>query len=32
MNGKYQTMDTVYDCAVTSPESQKIYFELTEGK
>ena len=29
MNGKYQTMDTVYDCAVTS---QKIYFELTEGK
>ena len=32
MGGKCQTMDTVYDCHFTSPESQKIYFGLTEGK
>ena len=32
MNGKCQTMDAVYDWPVTSPELQKIYFGLAEGK
>ena len=31
MGGKCQTMDAVYDCRVTSPELQKIYFALAEG-
>ena len=31
MDGKWQTMDAVYDCSVTSPELQKIYFGLAEG-
>ena len=30
MDGKCQTMDAVYDCRVTSPESRKIYFGLAE--
>ena len=32
MDGKCQTMDKVYDFRVSSPEPQKIYFELGEGK
>ena len=32
MDGKCQTMDTVYDCRVISPETQKIYFGLAEEK
>ena len=32
MDGKSQTMDAVYDYRVTSPEPQKIYFGLAEGK
>ena len=32
MDGKCQTMDAVYECHVTSPEPQKNYFGLTEGK
>ena len=32
MNGKCQTMDAVYDWPVISPELQKIYFGLAEGK
>ena len=32
MDGKCRTMDAVYDCCVTSPEPQKIYFELPERK
>ena len=32
MDDKCQTMDTVYDCRVTSPEPGKIYFGLAEGK
>ena len=32
MDGKCQTMGTVYDCHVTLPEPQKIYFGLAEGK
>ena len=32
MDGKCQTMDAVYYCRVTSPEPQKIYFGLAEGK
>ena len=32
MDGKCQTMDTVYNCCVTSPEQQKIYFGLAERK
>ena len=31
MDGKSKTMDAVYDCHVTSPEPQKIYFGLAEG-
>ena len=32
MDGKCQTMDAFYDCRVISPEPQKIYFGLAEGK
>ena len=32
MGSKFQTMDAVYDCRVTSSEPQKIYFRLAEGK
>ena len=32
MDVKCQTMDVVYDCRVTSPEPQKIYFGLAKGK
>ena len=32
MKGKCQTMDAVYNCRVTSPESRKIYFGLVEWK
>ena len=32
MDDKCQTMDAVYDCSVTSPQSLKIYVGLTEGK
>ena len=32
MDGKYQTMDAVYDCSVISPEQQKIYFGLAKEK
>ena len=32
MDGKCQTMDTVYDCRVTSPEPRKVYCMLAEGK
>ena len=32
MDGRCQTVDAVYDCSVTSPEPQKIYFRLAEGK
>ena len=32
MDSKCQTMDAVYNCRVTSPEPQKIYFGLAEGK
>ena len=32
MDDKRQTMGAVYDCRVISPEPQKIYFGLTEGK
>ena len=32
MDGKYQTMDAVYDCRVTSSAPQRIYSGLTEGK
>ena len=32
IDGKFQTMDEVYDCRVTSSEPQKIYFGLAEGK
>ena len=32
VDGKCQTMDTVYNSCVTSPEPQKIYFGLAEGK
>ena len=32
MDSKCQTMDAVYDCHVTSPKPQKIYFGLTERK
>ena len=32
MDGKCLTMDAVYNCHVTSPEPQKIYFGLAEGK
>ena len=32
LDGKYRTMDAVYDCRVTSSEPQKIYFELEERK
>ena len=32
IDGKCQTMDAVYDCRVTSPALQKIYFGLAEGK
>ena len=32
MGGKCQTMDTVYDCGVILPETQKIYFSLAEEK
>ena len=32
MESKYQTMDAVSDCRVTSPEPRKIYFGLAEGK
>ena len=32
MVGKCQTMDVVFDCSVTSPKLQKIYFGLTEGR
>ena len=32
MDSKRQTMDAVYNCRVTSPEPQKIYFGLAEGK
>ena len=31
MDGKYQTMDAVYECRVTWSEPQKIYYELPEG-
>ena len=31
MDGKCQTMDAAYDCRVTSPEPQKIYFGLAAG-
>ena len=30
MNDKCQTMDTVFDCHVTSPELSKIYPGLAE--
>ena len=32
MDGKCQTMDAVYNCGVTPPEPQKIYFRLAGGK
>ena len=32
MDVKYQILDAVYDCLVTSPEPQKICFGLAEGK
>ena len=32
MDGKCQTMDAVYDCLVTSPEPQKIYFFVGRRK
>ena len=32
MDGKCQTTDAIYDCRVTSPEPQKIYFGLAERK
>ena len=32
MDGKCQTMHAVYECHVTSPEPQKIYFGFTVGK
>ena len=32
MDGRCQTVDAVYDRRVTSPEPQKIYFWLAEGK
>ena len=32
MDSKCQTMDSIYDCRVTSPEPRKIYFGLAEGK
>ena len=32
MDGKFQIMDAVYDCRITSPEPQKISFGLAEGK
>ena len=32
MDGKWKTMDAIYDCRVSSPELQKIYFELAEKK
>ena len=32
MDGKYQIMNAVYDCLVTSPEPQKFYFEVAERK
>ena len=32
MDGKWQTMEAVYDCRVTSAEPRKIYFGLAEGK
>ena len=31
MDGKSQTMDAIFDCRVTPPEPQKIYFGLAEG-
>ena len=31
MDGKFQTMDAVYDCRVYSPEPRKIYFGSAEG-
>ena len=32
MDSRYQTMDAVYDCCVTSLELQKIFFGLAEEK
>ena len=32
MDGKFQTMDAVYDCRVTSSELERTYFGLAEGK
>ena len=32
MDGKYQTMDVIYDCRATSPEPRKVFFGLAEGK
>ena len=32
MDGKYRTMDAVYDCRLISPEPRKIYLGLAEGK
>ena len=32
MDNKYQTMDAAYSCRVNSPEPQKIYFGLAQGK
>ena len=32
MDGKSQTMDAIFDCRVTPPEPQKIYFGLAKGK
>ena len=32
MDGKCQTINTVYDCRVTSPEPRKIDLGLAEGK
>ena len=32
VDSKFQTMDEVYDCPVTSPEPRKIYFGMAEGK
>ena len=32
MDGKCKTMEAVYDCRVTLPEPQKIYFGFEEGK
>ena len=32
MDGKHQTIDTVCDCGVTSPQLRQIYFGLAERK